>query len=162
MAHEKNSEPAPPIQTPPIQIRVSKQALSELDAAAKRNGRSRNAEAAARIERGLGGESSYPEERALLDFVSIVTAGAGGLIGVCGPSGRAINLALVKGALIDLLDALGAEDDEKAVAMGRGYGKQTIERAKRAAGKEPSRRSPAEETLAEAAAAWGLQGNNNG
>lgn len=140
--------------TPPIQIRVSEKALSELDAAAARNGRSRNAEAAARIERSLVTEGPYPEQAALLDLIAAVAGRAGALIDVLGVEGRASNLALVKGALVDLLDELGAESDERSVAGGRGYGKLVIEDARRAAAKSPSRRTAIEETLAHALMTW--------
>ena len=143
--------------TPPIQIRVSEKALSELDAAAERNGRSRNAEAAARIERSLGGESPYPADRALVTFVSELTAGIGGLVGVLGPDARGNELAMLKGALCALLDELGADSDAKVMALGESAGKRFVLDARLALGKEPSRRTPVEETLADAATAWGLE-----
>jgi uncharacterized membrane protein len=137
-----------------FRVRLSEQALSELDGAAERNGRSRSAEVAARIERSLASESGYPEQAALLDLIATVTAQASALIDIMGLEGRASNLALVKAALVDLLDELGAVDDPTAIAMGKGYGKLIIEEARRAAAKSPSRRTPREETLAQALMAW--------
>jgi hypothetical protein len=148
-----------PKQPPQLLFRVSEQALSELDAAAKRNGRSRNAEAAARIERSLSGESTQPADRALATLVSeLTTRVAGqGLLGLLDPEYRGDELATLKGALIALLDELGATSDPKAMELGANVGKRFVLDARLAIGKEPSRRSPAEETLAEAATAWGLK-----
>jgi TraY domain-containing protein len=143
--------------TKEIKIRLSEQLLSRLDAAAERNGRSRNAEATARFERNLTDESPYPADRALVTFVSELTAGIGGLVGVLGPDARGSELAMLKGALCALLDELGADSDAKVMALGESAGRRFALDARAAMAKEPSRRNATDETLAEAAKAWGLK-----
>lgn len=145
--------------TKEIKIRLSEQLLSRLDAAAERNGRSRNAEATARFERNLMDESVQPADRALAAFASELTARVAGqgLLGVLDPEYRGDELATLKGALCALLDELGATDDPKAMELGANVGKRFVLDARLAMAKEPSRRSAMDETLAEAAKAWGLK-----
>jgi hypothetical protein len=144
---------------PQIRIRVSEQALSVLDAAAEHNGRSRNAEATARLEQSLTAESLSPVDRALVTFVSELTTRVlgQGLLGLVGPEGSEDEIQMLKGALCALLDDLGAKSgDPKAMELGASMGKRLLADARSAMAKEPAKRNPAEETLAEAAKAWGI------
>jgi hypothetical protein len=127
-----------------------------LDAAAERNGRSRNAEAVARLERSLLAESPYPEGRALVTFVSELTMRAGGIVDLLDPEFRGGELAMLKGAFCGFLNGLGANSDANVMALGETVGRRLISDALLAMAKAPAQRSAAEETLAEAALAWRL------
>jgi len=146
-------------QLPPIQIRLSEQAHTKLTEAAARKGTSRNSEATGRLEASLFEESPYAPERGLVGLVAALTAqaAAAGLMDMLDPDHRGADLARVKGAVVALLDGLGAADDPGALKMGQGLGRRFLEDARRTMALPNKFRTPATDRIAEAAREWGLE-----
>ncbi len=138
-------------QTPQLRIRISRNALKELDEAAQRSGRSRNAEATSRIEGTLvSGGSSLPD-KAIETLVAVTVAKVSVLREGLGLTERGQSLAMLRGALDGVLDALGAENNDTVLMLGSGAGRRVLDEARHAMTKQPKERSAEEEALARAA-----------